>query len=416
MKRRKFIVSSGAALGGASAIIGLSQKPAEALDFTLSKYDKSEYSVSDLENISSVEIEFNTFKMSTEYLNTGNPLEIKLELDIEDRGGPITSASKTYTTSFTNREQDFASDSNTDIFYDTTAIEATGVGSNINIDHYDKYKFITLKCTIKATVSHPDLDSDLSKSQEFYISEEGTPHGLYDVVTRYGEKSALFNDYEKRILEESKYEEHNLDGGGEETHEGGTPDPLTKNDTIKLEYGDITSLNEVIYDPDNSNRDVTSDFSIDDSSNGKLKYTESSEGLSSVDGDNDLIIDYTSENNGKIFELDDVDKDGDDIRYLEGLLSLHVASTSGFVTSSKKMEAIERDSNNERVARESYVNGDGPDGGPPNTYSYGDDNRDGSPDTDNPTYNGKEDYFGAYYDKEYNADGTLDFQIGVGDR
>lgn len=283
MKRRNFILSSGVALGGASAAFGLLQKPTVALEFTVDGYDISQKSIGNLENINEVKIDFDSFTVGTQYLDTSKKLSIKLDLTIKDKGGEIASSSEIYefggsaSGTFTNaQDNDFSGK------FSTPAISVSNVGDNIHLQYYkdnvytgsslsdsEIYESITLKGDITATITHDDLSSDKTYSQEIYLSDDGDSdtgsYGLYDVVTRYGDKSNLFNQYEKRILE--------------------------------------------------------------------------------------------STNSSAVFTVDTDGAGGDNVTHLDGLLSVHVASTSGFVTSSKKIEAIARDSENNRATRESYVNG-----------------------------------------------------------
>lgn len=280
MKRRKFIISGGAAIGSASVAFGLLQEPTVALDFTVDGYDVSSKNISNIEDIDEVKIDFDSFTIGTEYLDKNKELTIELDLTIKDKGGQITTSSETYRfggssgNTFTNgSDNDFSDD------FSTPAISVSNVGNNINLQYYkdnvytdysnydnissdsDVYELITLKGEIKATISHNDLPSDKTQKQEIYLSDDGDSgngsYGLYDVKTRFGEFSNLFNKYEK----------------------------------------------EVIKDP-NNNPDDPDDTQVD---------------------------------------------------YLEGLLSYHVGSTGGFVTSSKKKEAIPRDSKNNRVSRESVI-------------------------------------------------------------
>ena len=309
MKRRNFILSSGVALGGASATFGLLQKPTVALEFTVDGYDLSEKSIGNLENVNEVKIDFDSFTVGTQYLDTSKKLSIKLDLTIKDKGGEIASSSEIYefggsaSETFTNaQDNDFSGK------FSTPAISVSNVGDNIHLQYYkdnvytgsslsdsEIYESITLKGDITATITHDDLSSDKTYSQEIYLSDDGDSdtgsYGLYDVVTRYGDKSNLFNQYEKRILE--------------------------------------------------------------------------------GDSDSDVFTVST-------------DTKGDGVTYLKGLLSVHVASTSGFVTSSKKMEAIARDSENNRVTRESYVNGSSLGASPddtPYTYEAGDEDNTNFSDT-----------------------------------
>lgn len=243
MNRRSFIISSGAAIGGATATFGLIQRPAIALDFTLGNVPQPESGDGDgidtLSDVSTVDVSFNKFNVKPQYLETGNssnPLTINIDVSISDSSGEIGSQSDTIEkTSFNNGEfNDFSGD--------TSTISITNVSTSES----------SISGDVKVTVSNNDLPSDETYNQEFYISNDQV---LDNIVTRYGEATNLFNTYEK----------------------------------------------EVIEDPNNTSGSSTT------------------------------------------------------VDYLEGLLSYHVGSTGGFVTSIKKREAIPRDSKNNRVSRESVI-------------------------------------------------------------
>lgn len=150
MERRKFLLASGSAVLAGNGI-GLLQRPVLGLEFELSATPNRDPS-----NVDSILIEFTDLKIMPNYLDESTGIDIKAELDIENRKPVEKTVSGL---SFNNGEI---------IDADTIKRRSGEDLSFLSVDELNKST--SLGGDIRILVSHPDI-SDKSYQKRFTISQ-----------------------------------------------------------------------------------------------------------------------------------------------------------------------------------------------------------------------------------------------------